>query len=221
VQHDKKMHLIVVSKDLSHFDHVHPEFQADGSYKIAVLPTEKNYSTSPFTNETKFAQGGDYVLFADYLPSGASHQLERIALNVAGTPYSPKSYTEQKTISTVDGYEISLIPEGDKFMSKGTMHITAIVKKDGKEISADKLENYLASKAHVVVVSEDTQDYLHVHPEVVDGRLDLHTEFGKAGIFRGWLQFQTEGKVHTADFVIKVEEGTAPESAHGAAEHAH
>jgi hypothetical protein len=101
------------------------------------------------------------------------------------------------------------------------MHISAIVKKDGKEIPADQFENYLAAKAHVVMISEDTKDYLHVHPEVADGRLDLHTEFGRPGIFRGWLQFQTEGKVHTADFVVKVEEGTAPESAHEGAEHKH
>jgi hypothetical protein len=221
IQHDKKMHLIVVTKDLSYFDHIHPEFQANGSYDIAVLPKEKEYSQGKFMNETKFGQGGEYVLFADYLPSGGSHQVERIELNVAGSPYTPKRFAESKTVSKVDGFEISLVPEGGKFLSKGNMHISAIVKKDGKEIPADQFENYLGAKAHVVMISEDTKDYLHVHPEVADGRLDLHTEFGKPGIFRGWLQFQTEGKVHTADFVVKVDEGTAPESAHDGAEHKH
>jgi hypothetical protein len=221
IQHDKKLHLIVVTKDLSYFDHIHPEFQTNGSYDIAVLPKEKDYSHGRFTNETKFEQGGEYVLFADYLPSGGSHQVERIELNVAGSPYTPKRFTEAKTVSKVDGFEISLVPEGGKFLSKGNMHISAIVKKDGKEIPADQFENYLAAKAHVVMVSEDTKDYLHVHPEVAEGRLDLHTEFGKPGIFRGWLQIQSEGKVHTADFVVKVDEGTAPESAHDGAEHKH
>lgn len=221
IQHDKKLHLIVVSKDLAYFDHIHPEFKSNGAYDITVLPNGKDYSNGPFSNETKFAQGGDYVLFADYLPTGATHQLERIELNVAGTPYSPKKFTEAKTTSKTDGYEVSLMPEGGNFLSNGTMHIAGIIKKDGKEIPADQLENYLGAKAHVVVVSEDTKKYLHVHPEVVDGRLDLHTEFGQAGIFRGWLQFQTEGKVHTADFVLKVEEGTAAESEHAGAEHKH
>lgn len=221
VQHDKKLHLIVVSKDLSYFDHIHPEFQASGSYEISVLPKGKEYAKGPFVNETKFEQGGDYVLFADYLPSGSTHQLERIELNVSGTPYQAKKFTEAKPVSKVDGFEVSLVPEGGKFLNKGTMHITGIVKKDGKEIPADQFENYLAAKAHVVMISEDTKDYLHVHPEVVDGRLDLHTEFGKTGIFRGWLQFQTDGKVHTADFVVNVEEGTAPESEHASAEHKH
>jgi hypothetical protein len=221
IQHDKKLHLIVVSKDLAYFDHIHPEFQASGSYDISVLPKEKDYTKGKFVNETKFDQGGDYVLFADYLPSGATHQLERVELNVAGKPYQAKKFAEARTVSKVDGFEVSIVPEGGKFLNKGTMHISGIVKKDGKEVPADQFENYLAAKAHVVMISEDTKDYLHVHPEVVDGRLDLHTEFGKTGIFRGWLQFQTDGKVHTADFVVNVEEGTAPESEHASAEHKH
>lgn len=222
IQHDKKLHLIVVSKDLSYFDHIHPEFQANGSYDINVLAKGANYTNGRFHNETKFEQGGDYVLFADYVPSGASHQLERIELNVSGTPYKAQKYTTAKTVSITDGYEVSLVPEGGKFFNEGTSHISGIIKKDGKEISADTFENYLAAKAHVVVISEDSQNYLHVHPDVVNGRLDLHTTFGKPGIFRGWMQFQTNGQVHTADFVIVVEEGKAPESEHAAAtEHAH
>jgi hypothetical protein len=221
IQHDKKLHLIVVSKDLSYFDHIHPEFQASGSYDIKVLDKGENYTNGKFHNETKFDQGGEYVLFADYVPSGAAHQLERIELNVAGNPYKAQKYTIAKIVSITDGYEVSLVPEGGKFFSEGTSHISGIIKKDGKEIPADQLENYLAAKAHVVVVSEDSQNYLHVHPEVVDGRLDLHTTFGKAGIFRGWMQFQTNGQVHTVDFVIKVEEGKAPESEHDEEVHQH
>ena len=221
IQHDKKLHLIVVSKDLAYFDHIHPEFQSSGSYDIAVLPTGKDYTNGRFANETKFEQGGDYVLFADYLPSGATHQVERVELAVSGNAYKPTRFTAPKTVIMVDDYEVSLVPEGGKFFSKGTTHIAGIIKKDGKEISPEQFENYLGAKAHVVVISEDTKDYLHVHPEVENGRLDLHAEFGKTGVFRGWLQFQTEGKVHTADFVIVAEEGTAPESAHGSAEHKH
>ncbi len=217
VQHDKKIHLIVVSKDLSYFDHIHPEPQADGSYHIKVLAKDESYSKGKFQSETRFNQGGDYVLFADYLPSGADHQLDRGELHVAGTPFKDQHYTAEKLTSTTDGYEVSLVTESGNFFSEGTSHISAIVKKGGKEIPADQLEDYLSAKAHIVVISEDTQNYLHVHPNVAKGRLDLHTTFGKAGIFRGWLQFKTEGQVHTADFVINVQEGMTP----GAKENAH
>ncbi|MEZ4905723.1 MAG: hypothetical protein R2822_30155 [Spirosomataceae bacterium] len=50
---EKKMHLMVVSEDLSTFQHLHPEYQASGSYDVkATFPT-----------------GGNYLLFADYKPS--------------------------------------------------------------------------------------------------------------------------------------------------------
>ena len=37
VVHEKKMHLIVVSNDLAEFEHLHPEIQADGSFKIKQI----------------------------------------------------------------------------------------------------------------------------------------------------------------------------------------
>jgi len=212
IQHDKKIHLIVVSKDLSYFDHIHPQVQTDGSYEIKVLANGVNYSNGKFQSETRFDQGGDYVLFADYLPTGADHQVERIELKVGGTPYKTQTFASEKIVSSTDGYEVSLAPDGGKFFSEGTSHISAIIKKEGKEIATDQLEDYLSAKAHVVMISEDTQNYLHVHPNVAKGRLDLHTTFGRPGIFRSWLQFKTNGQVHTADFVIKVEEGAAPQS---------
>src|SRR5258705_156287 len=52
--HDKQYHLFVVSHDLEHYDHVHPEMQADGSWRIDV--------TVP--------KAGHYKLFSDFLPIG-------------------------------------------------------------------------------------------------------------------------------------------------------
>ena len=213
IQHDKKIHLIVVSKDLSYFDHIHPQRQANGSYEIKILAKGEKYSKARFQNEAHFDQGGDYVLFADYLPIGAKHQLERIELNVAGPSYQVQQFTKEKLISSADGYEVSLQPKDGKLSSGSLMHIAAIVKKGGKEIPADQFENYLSAKAHVVVISEDTKDYLHVHPDLDKGRLDLHTTFQKPGIFRGWLQFQTNGEVHTADFVLTVMPGESDKAA--------
>ena len=74
-------------------------------------------------------------------------------------------------------------------------------------VAAESFENYLGAKAHVVIIHSDAAHYMHVHPEVEGGKLDLHATFEETGMYRGWLQFQTEGKVHTADFVINVTEG--------------
>ena len=203
LHHERKIHLIVVSKDLSYFEHIHPDYQASGSYDIAVLPNGKDYSAGANKNETRFVKGGEYLLFADYAPTGGSPQLEKIDLTVGGTPYTPATYSTPKLSSTVDGYTLDLVPEGGFEVGKLT-HIQGVLKKGGKTMDASTLENYLGAKAHMVVVGLADKNYLHVHPEVTDGKFDLHTTFEKAGIYRGWVQFQADGKVHTTDYVIAV-----------------
>ena len=81
--------------------------------------------------------------------------------------------------------------------------------KNGKEIDATTLEDYLGAKAHMVVISLEDKEYLHVHPDVANGKFDLHTTFKKPGIYRGWIQFQAEGTVHTIDFTMNVTAGSA------------
>lgn len=204
LHHERKIHLIVVSKDLSYFEHIHPDYQASGTYDIAVLPSSKEYSAGANKNETHFAKGGEYLLFADYAPTGGSPQLEKINLTVGGTPYKPVTYSDPKLSATADNYTLDLVPEGGKFEVGKLAHIQGVLKKGGKVMDAATLENYLGAKAHMVVVGLDDKNYLHVHPEVVDGKFDLHTTFEKAGIYRGWVQFQADGNVRTTDYVLVV-----------------
>lgn len=209
VQHEKKIHLIIVSNDLSYFEHIHPEYQADGAYKISVLEKNKTYSNGPGSNETRFDYGGDYTLFADYLPSGGSHQVEKVSFSVQGTAKAPVTFKSEKLSGSSDNFSVNLKASSGKLYTGAQMHITGMLMKDGKEIDVNSLENYLGAKAHMVVVSLNDKEYLHVHPDVSGGKFDLHTTFMKTGIYRGWIQFKSNGKVHTIDVVMNVKEGTA------------
>ena len=91
--------------------------------------------------------------------------------------------------------------------------------KDGKQVDANSLENYLGAKAHMVVISLNEKEYLHVHPDVAEGKLDLHTTFKNPGIYRGWIQFQAEGKIHTTDFTLNVTQGSPDDIKKAGAEH--
>ncbi|MFZ5552874.1 MAG: heavy metal-binding domain-containing protein [Bacteroidota bacterium] len=208
VEHEKKLHLIIVSNDLAYFEHVHPEYQADGSYQIKVLPKEKEFTNGKGQNETRFENGGGYTLFADYVPSGASHQLEKIDLTVKGNPYKEVSFEKERLTFSGEGVTVALEAEGGWITNK-QMHIKATVKKGNKTLDAATFDNYLGAKSHMVVLKTGTFEYLHVHPEVENGNLDLHTTFESAGIYRGWLQFQIEGKLIAADFVINVKDGAS------------
>lgn len=191
--HDHKIHLVLVSYDLSYYQHLHPEYNADGSYSIKTLV--KN--------------GGKYVLFADYMPAGGNNQIERFEMIANGNEREAKSYNKENLTAMVDGYKVELISENGKFVTNETTHIGAVISKNGKEINANDLETLMSAKGHMVMISADTKMYIHVHPEVEDNKLDLHAFFDNPGIYRAFFQFQTDGKIHLAEFVVNVEQGSS------------
>ncbi len=210
--HEKKMHLILVRDDLSWFDHIHPEFSASGSYDIKVLAQGEKFVNGRGHNETRFDTGGKYWAFTDFKPTGGLNQVHKTELQVAGTPAKTVAYTQPKMTTSVDGYTVVLDPHGSAIASGTPAHLHIDIMEKGKRLTPDKIENYLGAKAHVVLVETTTKEFVHVHPEAVGDELEMNTTFAKPGTYRGWLQFQTNGMVHTADFVLKVEEGK-PEAA--------
>ncbi|RAJ37384.1 hypothetical protein [Pedobacter cryoconitis] len=186
ISHEKKIHLIIVNEDLSYFNHIHP------------VETEKGY-----TVKTKFPSSGKFHLFADYKPSGSDQVVNKLEVSVPGKAPSAEEYNKEKLTGNSGAYSITLVADQGKFTS-GHMMIAGILKKDGKEIDPLTLANYLGAKAHVVLISVDDKEYIHAHPEVENGRYKLHASFPKPGIYRGWIQFQTEDIVHTTDYVIQV-----------------
>ncbi|MCW5920882.1 MAG: hypothetical protein KIS77_00940 [Saprospiraceae bacterium] len=214
--HEKKMHLILVSDDLSWFDHIHPEYSATGSYDIKVLAKGENFTAGRGHNETRFDAGGKYWAFTDYKPTGGLNQVNKIELDVAGAPAKTVAYAQPKLNTSVDGFTLKMEAghEGAGFKSGTQQHIPVTITKGGKPVDPATFENYLGEKAHLVLVEVATKEFVHTHPSAEGGKLDIHTTFAKPGTYRGWLQFQTDGKVHTADFVVKVEEGKAEEAGH-------
>ena len=79
VQHQKLMHLIVVSDDLTWFRHAHPVFRPDGTFTISeTLP-----------------RAGGYHVFADYVPQGRDNEVGQdevraVALNTEDSQASGK-----------------------------------------------------------------------------------------------------------------------------------
>lgn len=196
IQHEKKIHLIIVNDDLSYFDHIHPEYTADGSYKVP----------------TKFPAPGNYTIFADFKPVGGNHTVDKMKVNVEGSAPQPRKYTTSKlTSDSEDGFSVTLTPQAE-LVANQQASIIGTLKQNGNIVDPSALEDFLGAKAHMVVVSLDDKEYLHVHPAVENGKFDLHTTFEKPGIYRGWIQFQSKGKVHTTDFVLNVKAGEPADS---------
>lgn len=132
------MHVIIVSSDLGWYDHIHPEYQADGSYLI----------------EENFPSGGEYIIFADYVPTGSTTQVERLTVQVSGDPKTPETFTSEVLKTKTDGYDVSLVPAGGKFLTNNMNHLAVDITDKGKPVT--NFENIMGAK--VILSSSPVMD---------------------------------------------------------------
>ena len=185
------MHLIIVSKDLSYFNHVHPEYKGKGVFEI----------------ENEFPAGGEYRMVADFKPTDGNSMSKMEWVNVEGETIQPVPVTVDHSLEkTVDGKKVSL--SIDPQLEAGKELTLKFTLRDGSTNQPiSDLEPYLGSIGHVVVFSEDGERYLHVHaledqgsgPEAL-----FETNFPESGTYKIWGQFQKDGEVFTIPFVVKV-----------------
>lgn len=188
VIHEKEMHLLAIKKDLSVFEHLHPHYIGEGRFQV----------------KTTFHKAGKYTLYADFLPKGANQQLASHELVVNGAEDMEEVVPDKLLKKKVDDLTIELIvPE-----AKVNEHLSLIFSlsdKEGNPIT--KLEPYLGSAGHVVIVSEDMNEFLHVHPadEKTKGPdVEYMTSFPQSGLYKIWGQFKYKQKLYTVPFVIEV-----------------
>lgn len=149
VVHEKLLHLLIISEDLSYFDHLHPEQSSTGSFVV----------------ETKFPAPGKYRLYLDYSPIGAGSQLGRLQVNVPGpVPTAAKLLPDKELVKVVDGIRIEL--EGDKLEAAKPVLLKFKLTDEKTKKPVTDLEPYLGAFAHFVLVSEGHGEYLHAHPLV-------------------------------------------------------
>jgi hypothetical protein len=179
VEHTKRMHLIVVRRDPTGFQHVHPILRADGTW------------TTPLT----LPQPGTYRVFADFSVGGKPTTLAD-DLQVDGDVRSRPLPAPAKAAET-DGFRVQLtdgVVRADQ-ESKLTFAVT----RNGQPVS---LQDYLGAKGHLVALREGDLAFLHVHPDA--NSLRFEATFPNPGNYRLFLQFQVAGRVHTAPFTLEV-----------------
>jgi hypothetical protein len=203
IVHEKQIHLMVVSQDLSEFYHIHPE-PSGGVFRVAHT----------------FPHGGIYKLFADYQPPGGSGRIEAFDLKVAGARRAPVPLLAP----TADGPQTSIVG-GVKIVLSATKPLRtgediglAMALCDAKtNAPVQNLQPYLAAWAHIAIVSEDQRDFIHVHPieDAATAPAGSHNPpaihatagFRKPGLYKMWVQVQRNGQVASVPFVLRVAEG--------------
>ena len=191
VSHEKLLHLIIVDHDLNFFTHIHPDRQEDGT----------------FTIRTTFPAGGDYKLFADVVPKGGASTTLSEWVNVEGAKGEHSEIAADPTLrKEVSGKEIELSLSSLRAKEESTL--TFDIRDAASKKGIDDLQPYLGAVGHVVILSADAEQYLHVHPldEAATGPIaQFATSFPGPGKYKIWGQFQHENEVFTVAFVVDVE----------------
>ena len=192
VEHAKRLHLIVVRRDLTGFQHVHPELGSDGRW----------------TTDVDLA-AGTWRVFADFKAAEGPALTLGTDLTVPGRVVEVQPVGDDVRTSSVDEYDVTLA--GD-LEGGAASDLTLTVTRDGEPVT--DLQPYLGAFGHLVALREGDLAYLHVHPhdQAHQGdrggpEIEFTAEVPSAGRYRLFLDFKAGGVVRTATFDLTAEEG--------------
>ena len=199
-RHERPLHLILVSRDLGVFRHVHPTLRGDGVWAIGLEPLAS----------------GPYRVYADFAPVGGPELTLGHDVVVEGERRAAPLPAVAST-AVIDGYEVELTGAP---RAGGEGEVTLTVRREGRPVG--DLEPYLGALGHLVAIRASDLAYLHVHPlegRAGPGEVPFVVEAPSAGTYRLFFDFSHAGTVRTAAFTVEVAsaQGGAPTTArHGA-----
>ena len=181
LEHERRMHVIVVRRDLTGYQHLHPRMAADGTWSL----------------DMRLDAPGVYRVYADF-DRGDGPVTLATDLTVAGA-YAPRTLPEPDAVATSGRYAVELSESGED--------AAFTVTRDGRPV--EDIEPYLGARGHLVVLREGDLAYLHVHPEdeATEGReIRFGVEYPSAARYRMFLQFKHEGRIRTVAFTKETDD---------------
>ena len=186
IEHARAMHLIVVRRDLTGFQHLHPRMDPDGTWR------------TPLTIEDP----GTYRVFADFSHEGRATTLG-VDLGVPGAA-DHLSLPAPGGVSHDGSYAIRL---KESAVQRGPeSDLSFEVSARGARVQ--DLQPYLGARGHLVALREGDLAFLHVHPldDATTGSLvRFRVEWPSAGRYRLFLQVRHDEQIVTAPFTVEVE----------------
>lgn len=207
LNHERLFHLFIVSADMNEYQHIHPQLEPDGTFKV----------------ETTLPRAGLYKLHSDFFPVGGTLQVLHRELATTGYRTSPRKPVRAALVADtsftkiIDGMKISLNWGGGELTAGAFIRLKYTLSDAQTGVPVRDLEPYLGAWGHTLILNADQSDYLHSHPtETLPEGIDHpwllrggpEVEFGamfpEAGLYRIWTQFQRGGRVATVSFTIQV-----------------
>lgn len=202
INHEKRMHVIVASQDLSQFRHVHPIFDTGtNSYKLPSFA---------------FPTDGVYRVFTDFVVDSHEDMSKDMNMSkhagvqyqdvIVGKPGVVRPLGAPTTTALPDNTKVDLSVKAGKSKTEKVLEFT--LTQDGKPVT--NLQKLLGALGHLVVLREGDLEYIHTHALTTDvnnqtGKVRFEVDFKEAGNYKAFAQFQKDNAVLTTDFVVKVD----------------
>jgi hypothetical protein len=183
VAHEKRLHLIVARRDLTGFQHLHPEMAPDGTW----------------STELTLPAAGPWRMFADFTAVAADGTQTPAVLGADLTvpgSYTPVALPAPAATGQAGGYTVRYEGAPRPGVTQPLLF----------HVDGAALEPYLGAFGHLVVLREGDLGYVHVHPEpqLADGAIKFWLTAPSRGGYRAFLDFEAGGRVHTAAFTFRV-----------------
>ena len=185
--HGKQLHLIAVRTDGAGYRHAHPELDS---------------TTGTWSLPWAWDAAGSYRVYADFTSADAADVTLSRIVDVAGE-LEPRPATAVSTSDSVDGFDVTI---GGELTAGRASELTVEVARDGGPVT--ELEPYLGAFGHLVALRQGDLAYLHARgdepqPDSLAGpAVVFSAEAPTAGRYLLYLDFQVDGEVHTAEFVL-------------------
>lgn len=180
--HEKLLHLIIVDEHLEKYYHLHPEQSGNGEFSVHHKLPE-----------------GFYKAFIDIKPKHSAYHVTPVPF-IVGNPngfthtHGEDLKADHNLTKTVDGETVKL--------NLSSQHANQPVSLTF-DLNKTNLTPYLGAMGHVVILDENAQNFLHVHP-AHDEEAIFETEFKQPGLYKIFAEFKQNGKVRVFPFVVEI-----------------
>ncbi|HEU5097479.1 MAG TPA: heavy metal translocating P-type ATPase [Roseiflexaceae bacterium] len=203
IDHERLMHVLLISTDFADIQHVHPTEVAPGVYEVGFTPSVDSHYIAYAT----FKRGREALQDMRHLAVHSGHILH-------------PSLTVDLTPKDASGLKVELAAPAEIHAKEPALFRIRVEQASNGEAVRD-LQPFLGAAAHVVIAPSDGHHIMHMDaqpgvprqggmrelpaPTLPFGpNLGFTETFDKPGLYQIWVQMQRDEQVITVPFTIEV-----------------
>ena len=222
IDHERILHVIIVSEDFTYFAHIHSE-------DAPATNIDEMVKNSAFSLNYVFPATGRYLVNVNFLHQ-THEESKKFSIEVErrGTPTLTKDFSTKKLF---EGYDVTLSTRPSKVIAGQSTTLRYRVERS--DVPVTDMEAYLGAPMHIAIVSADLSSFVHTHGEIRDPvsggekhelnpgevfgpEVETHVAFPYPGMYQVFGEFKHQGKVIVTRFLLEVSSGGgAPFSSQG------